>query len=233
MMQRIASPPRSPRKPLDTTTIALVIVLVVVSLLSLVAFIYSSVNPRIVTMTLTSTTVSSFSTTSVSTSMSISTSTLTSTSTLMSTSTVSMTSTQAVPTLVPQNTFNPAAAACQYPLNPGLCNEGPPTTVIGIFENDTSPDGSCLTVLGSVKGAPYLEQTFVIWFDMADYQQHSFNFRHPSTPISIPNGHVVEIYGYIYPDWPPAAPFPPYPFSNVLCVGIPVASIAPYFSTNP
>jgi hypothetical protein len=125
-------------------------------------------------------------------------------------------------TLQPFDLNNPA---CQYPMNPNFCNEGPPVTIVGTFFNESG----CLTVFGIIASAnPTPQQeTYVIWF----YNQNIHNRR--TVPKKIPDNTVVQIYGYVYPDWPQGTPFPPYPFQTTLCGGIPVASIPPYFTTGP
>jgi hypothetical protein len=151
----------------------------------------------------------------------------TSTTTSVTASTLSMTSTVTTEqgygyTSTPS--FNLNSPACQYPLNPYVCNEGPPVTIVGTFFNDSS----CLTVFGTIVTPTAIPQqeTFVIWF----YSQGARNHR--TVPKIIPSNTLVQIYGYVYPDWPAGAPFPPYPFQTTVCGGIPVASIPPYFQAG-
>jgi len=90
---------------------------------------------------------------------------------------------------------------CGFPFNPLLCNEGPPVTVIGQITNDTE----CVTLyVGS-------GQTYVLW----------------NLPETVPDG-AYQVYGYVYPNWPPTQPFPPYPFQRTICIGTPMWAIPPY-----
>jgi len=91
--------------------------------------------------------------------------------------------------------------ACTYPFNPYICNEGPPETVTGYLVNDTS----CVDLY--VGG----EETYVVW----------------NLPATFPAG-TYEVYGYVYPNWPATQPFPPYPFQQTLCEGIPLWAVTPY-----
>jgi hypothetical protein len=93
---------------------------------------------------------------------------------------------------------------CGYPFNPYLCNEGPPVTITGYLTNSSG----CVNLYVSTN------QNYVVW----------------NLPQTEPDG-AYQVYGYIYPNWPPTQPFPPYPFQTTLCVGIPMWSIAPYIQT--
>jgi hypothetical protein len=186
--------------------LALAIGLVAVAIVALLAEpLYFEANPKLVTTTTTS----MFSTTSSWTT------TTTTTSTWSTTSTTTQ-QTSYSPYYSPY--FNVNNPACQYPLNPYVCNEGQPVSIVGSFYNDSS----CLTVYGSVMSQGTVSpqpQAFVLWF-------------YPSAPTTIPFGSTVQVYGYIYPDWPQGYPFPPYPFQSAICVGIPMASIPPYYQTG-
>ena len=188
------------------TVLALAIGLVAVAIVALLAEpLYFEANPKLVTTTTTS----MFSTTSSWTT------TTTTTSTWSTTSTTTQ-QTSYNPYYSPY--FNVNNPTCQYPMNPYVCNEGQPVSIVGSFYNDSS----CLTVYGTVipQGAVSPQpQTFVIWF-------------YPSAPTTIPLGSTVQVYGYIYPDWPQGYPFPPYPFQSTICVGIPMASIPPYYQAG-
>jgi hypothetical protein len=96
--------------------------------------------------------------------------------------------------------------ACVYPLNPYLCNEGPPVTVGGYL----TTDGSC-TFLYDGQGVNY-----VVW-NLPRRQQY-------------PTG-TYQVYGYVYPDWPLGQPFPPYPFQRTICTGVPLYAIPPYIQS--
>ena len=90
---------------------------------------------------------------------------------------------------------------CGFPFDPLLCNEGPPVTVIGQITNDTE----CVTLyVGS-------GQTYVVW----------------NLPETVPDG-AYQVYGYVYTNWPPTQPFPPYPFQRTICIGTPMWAIPPY-----
>jgi zinc-ribbon domain len=90
---------------------------------------------------------------------------------------------------------------CGYPFNPYHCNEGPPVTVTGYLTNDTS----CVDLyVGS-------GETYVVW----------------NLPKTFPTG-AYQVYGFLYPNWPPTQPFPPYPFQKTICVGIPLWAVPPY-----
>jgi len=94
---------------------------------------------------------------------------------------------------------------CGYPFNPYLCNEGPPVTVTGYLTNDAS----CVDLyVGS-------GETYVVW----------------NLPKTYPTG-AYQVYGFLYPNWPPTQPFPPYPFQQTICVGIPMWAVPPYIQ-NP
>jgi len=90
---------------------------------------------------------------------------------------------------------------CGYPFNPNLCNEGPPVTVIGQITNDST----CVTLYVGTG------QTYVVW----------------NLPETLPAG-AYQVYGYIYANWPPTQPFPPYPFERTICIGTPMWAIPPY-----
>jgi len=94
---------------------------------------------------------------------------------------------------------------CGYPFNPYRCNESPPVTVIGYLTNDTT----CVFLDDG------LGQTYVVW----------------NLPQTYPTGDY-RVYGFVYPDWPPAQPFPPYPFQTNICVGIPMWAIPPYIQST-
>jgi len=94
---------------------------------------------------------------------------------------------------------------CGYPFNPYVCNEGPPITVTGYLTSDSS----CVNLyVGS-------GETYVVW-----------NLN--QTTISQYNNQAVQVYGFIYPNWPQTQPFPPYPFQKTLCIGIPMWAMPPY-----
>jgi len=93
---------------------------------------------------------------------------------------------------------------CGYPFNPYTCNEGPPVTVIGYLTNDTT----CVDLYAGTG------QTYVVW----------------NLPQTEPGG-SYQVYGFVYPNWPQTQPFPPYPFQQTLCVGIPMWAVAPYIQT--
>jgi len=94
---------------------------------------------------------------------------------------------------------------CGYPFNPTVCNEGPPVTVTGYLTSDSS----CVDLYVATG------LTYVVW-----------NLN--QTTISNYQNQAVQVYGFVYPNWPPSQPFPPYPFQKTLCVGIPMWSIPPY-----
>jgi hypothetical protein len=99
----------------------------------------------------------------------------------------------------PQSWFN--QQYCGYPFNPYVCNEGPPVTITGYLTNDTS----CVNLyVGS-------GQNYIVW----------------NLPKTYSTG-AYQVYGFIYPNWPPTQPFPPYPFQKTICVGIPMWAVAPY-----
>jgi len=93
---------------------------------------------------------------------------------------------------------------CGYPFNPSLCNEGPPVTIAGYLTNDTT----CVNLYTGTG------QNYVVW----------------NLPTTEPNG-AYEVYGFVYPNWPPTQPFPPYPFQKTICVGIPMWAIPPYIQS--
>ena len=93
---------------------------------------------------------------------------------------------------------------CGYPFNPILCNESPPVTVTGYLTNDTS----CVTLYNGAG------QTYVVW----------------NLPKTYPGG-AYQVYGYVYPNWPQTQPFPPYPFQQTICIGIPLWAIPPYIQS--
>jgi len=94
---------------------------------------------------------------------------------------------------------------CGYPFNPYFCNEGPPVTVTGYLTNDTT----CVDLyVGS-------GQTYVVW----------------NLPQTYPTG-TYQVYGFLYPNWPPTQPFPPYPFQKTICVGIPMWAVPPYIQNT-
>lgn len=94
---------------------------------------------------------------------------------------------------------------CGYPFNPTVCNEGPPVTVTGYLTSDSS----CVDLYVATG------LTYVVW-----------NLN--QTTISNYQNQAVQVYGFVYPNWPQTQPFPPYPFQKTLCVGIPMWSIPPY-----
>jgi hypothetical protein len=137
--------------------------------------------------------------------------TSTSVQTSISLSTLSATVTTTMTTSIsasnPFSPYNPYNSACGYPFHPYLCNEGPPVTITGYLTNDTS----CvfLYVASGNSGTNY-----VVW----------------NLPSNYPTG-PVQVYGFIYPDWPLGQPFPPYPFQTVTCGGTPMWAIPPYIQT--
>ena len=90
---------------------------------------------------------------------------------------------------------------CGYPFNPYRCNEGPPITVTGYLTNDTT----CVNLYAG-SGVNY-----VVW----------------NLPNTEPAG-PYQVYGFVYPNWPPTQPFPPYPFQTTICVGVPMWAMPPY-----
>jgi hypothetical protein len=77
-------------------------------------------------------------------------------------------------------------------------------TVTGYLTNDTT----CVDLyVGS-------GQTYVVW----------------NLPKTYPSG-SYQVYGFLYPNWPPTQPFPPYPFQKTICVGIPMWAIPPYIES--
>ena len=101
-----------------------------------------------------------------------------------------------------QDYFN-SNPACAYPFNPYFCNEGRPVTVGGYLTSD----GSCTFLYDNV-GVTYVVSNL------------PSRYRYPPG--------AYQVYGYVYPDWPLGAPFPPYPFARTTCVGIPLWAIPPY-----
>lgn len=93
---------------------------------------------------------------------------------------------------------------CGYPFNPDVCNEGPPVTVTGYLTNDTP----CVNLYVTTG------QSYVVW----------------NLPKTYPTG-AYQVYGFIYPYWPQAQPFPPYPFQKTICVGTPMWAIPPYIQS--
>jgi len=90
---------------------------------------------------------------------------------------------------------------CGFPFDPVLCNEGPPVTVIGQITNDST----CVSLYVGTG------QSYVVW----------------NLPDTVPPG-AYQVYGYVYPNWPPTQPFPPYPFQKTICIGTPMWAIPPY-----
>jgi len=90
---------------------------------------------------------------------------------------------------------------CGFPFDPLLCNEGPPVTVIGQITNDTT----CVNLYVGTG------QTYVVW----------------NLPETVSDG-SYQVYGYVYPNWPPTQPFPPYPFLRTICIGTPMWAVPPY-----
>ena len=97
---------------------------------------------------------------------------------------------------------------CGYPFNPYLCNEGPPVTVNGYL----TTDGTCVDL--SIVGG----QTYVVWNLPRKYTNSTSPYINTA----------VQVYGFVYPNWPPTQPFPPYPFQTSICVGVPMWAIPPY-----
>jgi hypothetical protein len=95
---------------------------------------------------------------------------------------------------------------CGYPFNPWLCNEGAPVTVTGYLTTDSS-----CTFLYAGTG-----QNYVVW-----------NLPKNGTW----NGRPVQVYGFVYPNWPQGQPFPQNPFQQTVCVGIPMWSIYPFIQS--
>jgi hypothetical protein len=94
---------------------------------------------------------------------------------------------------------------CYYPLNPFICNEGPPATIIGYL----TQSGSCSFL--SSGGA-----TYVVW----------------NLPNSTYAVGIYSVFGYVYPDWPSNVPFPPYPFQQNTCIGIPMWAVYPFIKSG-
>jgi hypothetical protein len=133
------------------------------------------------------------------TQMQLTTISLTSSTTTTQSSTITVASFSTLLAGPPSNWFN--QQYCGYPFNPYLCNEGPPVTVIGYLTNDASCVG---LYVGS-------GQNYEVW----------------NLPKTYPTG-AYQVYGFVYPNWPPTQPFPPYPFQKTICVGIPMWAIPPY-----
>jgi len=135
------------------------------------------------------------------TQMQLTTVSFTSSETMTQSSTVTVASFSTLLAAPPQNWFN--QQYCGYPFNPYVCNEGPPVTVTGYLTSDSS----CVDL--------YVETgvTYVVW-------------NLPNSTKTAPGAY--QVYGFVYPNWPPTQPFPPYPFQQTICVGIPMWAIAPY-----
>jgi len=103
----------------------------------------------------------------------------------------------------PANWFN--QEYCGYPFNPIVCNEGPPVTITGYLTNDNT----CVNLYVGTG------QNYIIW----------------NLPQTYPAG-AYQVYGYIYPNWPQTQPFPPYPFQQTICVGIPMWAVPPYIQNT-
>ena len=120
----------------------------------------------------------------------------------------------------PASWFN--AQYCGYPFNPYVCNEGPPVTVIGYL----TWDSSCVDLYVGTG------QTYVIW-NLPNLPSSSttvtdtITLTTATTTAAIGQG-AYQVYGFVYPNWPQGQPFPPYPFQQTLCVGIPMWAIPPY-----
>jgi hypothetical protein len=137
--------------------------------------------------------------TSYVTQMQLTTISFTSSTTTTQASTITMASFSTLLARPPSNWFN--QQYCGYPFNPYLCNEGPPVTITGYLTNDTQ----CVDLyVGS-------GETYVVW----------------NLPKTYPAG-AYQVYGFLYPNWPPTQPFPPYPFQRTICVGIPMWAVPPY-----
>lgn len=140
--------------------------------------------------------------TSYVTQMQLTTISYTSSTTTTESSTITEASFSTLLTQPPPNWFT--QQYCGYPFNPYLCNEGPPVTVTGYLTNDTS----CVNLYVGTG------QNYVVW----------------NLPKTEPTG-AYDVYGFLYPNWPPTQPFPPYPFQKTICVGIPMWAIPPYIQT--
>lgn len=125
----------------------------------------------------------------------------TSGTTMTQTSTVTMASFTTLSYGPPPSWFS--SQYCGYPFNPYTCNEGPPVTITGYLTSDSS----CVDLYVTTG------VTYVVW-------------NLPQGTLT-PQG-AYQVYGFVYPNWPPTQPFPPYPFQKTLCVGIPMWSIPPY-----
>ena len=137
--------------------------------------------------------------TSYVTQMQLTTISYTSSTTTTQSSTVTVASFSTLLSGPPANWFN--QQYCGYPFNPYLCNEGPPVTVTGYLTNDTS----CVNLYVGTG------ENYVVW----------------NLPKTEPTG-AYQVYGFLYPNWPPTQPFPPYPFQKTICVGIPMWAVPPY-----
>ena len=109
-------------------------------------------------------------------------------------------------TSAPQQYYNTTMQQyCGYPFNPWVCNEGPPVTIWGELTS-----GSGCTDLYALTGV-----TYDVW-------------NLPQKALNRYNNQAVQVYGFIYPGWPTDQPFPPYPFQQSICVGVPMWAIPPY-----
>ena len=124
------------------------------------------------------------------------------TMTITSTTTMTAASFSNLPSGPPPSWFN--QQYCGYPFNPNVCNEGPPVTITGYLTNDTT----CVNLYSGTG------QNYVVW----------------NLPTTEPTG-AYEVYGFVYPNWPPTQPFPPYPFQKTICVGTPMWAMPPYIQT--
>lgn len=186
----------------------LLVCVIILAVVAVVEPIYFYVNPKLIT---TTTTIPPETTTSIQTSISIS----TTTTTWSTTATSYFSSSYYNPYYNPA--FNVNSPACSYPIIPEYCNEGSPVTIIGQFYNDSS----CPTLYGGIVSAGNNvspQHTFVVWF------------LPPGPGKTIPSDSIIQVYGYVYPDWPQGRPFPPYPFQTTICTGIPIVSIPPYYA---
>lgn len=133
------------------------------------------------------------------TQMQLTTVSFTSSVTMTQSSTVTVASFSTLLAGPPQNWFN--QQYCGYPFNPYVCYEGPPVTITGYLTNDSS----CVNLyVGS-------GDNYIVW----------------NLPKTYTAG-AYQVYGFIYPNWPPTQPFPPYPFQKTICVGIPLWAVPPY-----
>ena len=128
------------------------------------------------------------------------------TSTSLTITTASTYSQYYQPTIAPQQYYNTTMQQyCGYPFNPWVCNEGPPITIVGYL----TVDSSCV-FLYTASGINY-----VVW-------------HLPKRDRTMYQNQGVEVYGFIYPDWPTDQPFPSNPFQQNICVGVPMWAIPPY-----